>query len=170
MGTNGGIRIPLGASQPDLPAPPALCFWSCIHRLGAGDSGKWVQAFSPTMITVGFPAARASPPSNRRGRYTRRPRSRRVVLKTITADRLRPLAGISRLRALGFRAGRRRGKSRFHDLRWAALRRLMCGSAAGATRRTAAPGRGRGSQSRARTDVRARLAADLSVRGVQAAG
>ena len=40
------------------------------------------------MITVGFPAARASPPSNRRGRYTRRPRSRRVVLKTITADQL----------------------------------------------------------------------------------
>jgi hypothetical protein len=32
-------------------------------------------------------------------------RSRRVVLKTITADHLRPLAGMSRLRALGLSTG-----------------------------------------------------------------
>ena len=39
-----------------------------------------------------------------------------------------------------------RCKSRFRDLRRAALRRPMCDSAAGASRRTTAPGRGRGSR------------------------
>ena len=47
----------------------------------------------------------------------------RVVLKTITADRLHPLAGMGRLCAFGLSTGRRSGKSRLDDLRWAALRR-----------------------------------------------
>ena len=38
-----------------------------------------------------------------------------------------------------FDRGAESGKSRFHDLRWAALRRPMCRSAARTTRRTAAP-------------------------------
>jgi hypothetical protein len=70
-------------------------------------------------------------------------RSPRVVLKTITAGSFNPVAGMGRLLALGLRPGAE-AKSRFHDLRCAAQRRPMCGSEAGAPRRTAALGRGRG--------------------------
>jgi hypothetical protein len=68
-------------------------------------------------------------------------RSHRVVLKTITADRLRPSLEWVDFVPWGFRPGCRSGKSRFHDLRWAALRRPMCGYAARATRRTAVSSR-----------------------------
>jgi len=74
-------------------------------------------------------------------------RSRRVVLKIITADHSRPFAGVVDCVPLGFRLGR---KSRFHDLGWAAPR-PMCGSAAEAPRRTAATGRGRGPRGRRAT-------------------
>jgi hypothetical protein len=72
-----------------------------------------------------------------------------LVLKTITADvRTQP------------------SSSTFHDLRWAALRRPMCGSAARVRRRTTTLGRGRGSlqQGEPRRHCAASLARNLGGR------
>jgi len=101
-------------------AAPIRC---AFRRCDAPNGGAW-------------PPTRRAPPGHRGDENTRcycQP-SPRVVLKTITADRLTPSMESVDCVPWGFRPGRRSGKSRFHDLRWAASRRPMCGSAARATR------------------------------------
>jgi hypothetical protein len=125
-------------------------FLQFIARLGDSISSVWRwqpgRRRRPRAANVSkphaprFPSDRGS--GERRWCHGRaRRRSRRVVLKTIRADHLRPSMESGDCVTWGFRAGRR---ARFHDLRWAALRRPMCGSSGGVPRRTNAPGRGRG--------------------------